>query len=398
DEKGELVYGSDSEISEHFLDNYEKYASTESVQEINLDQDRIYRVGSTKSDVVNWTYFIAWNTENATQGASNIVFMTIILIVMIAVLLLIFSLTRFIYKPIANLREYVSSVVEEEVPNHGAVATKGKDDFRTISGGIESLVDNNHALERMIQVQKEQLSEFFLTRLISGTLDLNQIAQYFDKLGIHPGAYYAVLTVGLANLMNEEYDEAKQDALRLEVMENIPEEIRKRLIMEPSSNARVITLVVSGKDQKEVDEKVIEAYKGLDIFVQMQYEFPIKVGVSTIHSEWKLFRNAHNEAIEALKNNELLHHDAQSADFTGVMFYSDIETSAEKVSYDRLTEKEVREAVDSGDLEKAFACVDNFLKHLFERNVPHMERQFCMIHFMNEILMVAVDAGLSLDE
>ena len=27
-----------------------------------------------------------------------------------------------------------------------------------------------------------------------------------------------------------------------------------------------------------------------------------------------------------------------------------------------------------------------------------MERQFCMIHFMNEILMVAVDAGLSLDE
>ncbi len=122
--------------------------------------------------------------------------------------------------------------------------------------------------------------------------------------------------------------------------------------MPPASNSRVITVVVTDNDSKELEEKAIEVYKGIDIFVQMEYQFAIKVGVSSIYSDLKQFRNAHSEGIEALKNNEVLHEKNTSSDFEGVMFYTDIERNYESRVYDRLMEREIKTAVDSGDKRK----------------------------------------------
>ncbi len=49
---------------------------------------------------------------------------------------------------------------------------------------------------------------------------------------------------------------------------------------------------------------------------------------------------------------KVLHEKNTSADFEGVMFYTDIDRKYETRVYDRLMEREIRVAVDSGDEKK----------------------------------------------
>ncbi len=389
DGDGKLVYSTHSELSEALL---QRDASSDQQSQITLSAKNTYQIGSLKSDVVDWTYYVAWGTQRLNEGAANIVLMTIAVVLGFALISILASLfTRAIYRPVHDLSDYVTEA-------SGMLQQNYTDDFTRISGSVDRLVDSNTALEQTIENQRSQLCEFFMTRLINGTLYSEQIDMYVKQLGIVMQDYYLVMTIGLKNLMNEDYDEMKQDALRLQVMENIPEEIRNRLAIPPASNSRVITVVVTDNDPKELEKKAIEVYKGIDIFVQMEYQFAIKVGVSSIYSDLKQFRNAHSEGIEALKNNEVLHEKNTSSDFEGVMFYTDIERNYESRVYDRLMEREIKAAVDSGDQEKAFEVVDQFVQHLIDHQVAKMEQQFYIHHFMDEILMVTIEAGISPDE
>lgn len=400
DGNGKLVYGANTQFAQYLTENYQKIKEKKSgiIGNVKFDKNVAYRIGVMESESVDWTYCVGWNTRVTEQGALSIVMMTgVVFIGCVLFMLLIMKITKVIYQPVANLREYVDGMVSQETHVEEEYIAY-EDDFKCISGGIECLMDNHHELEKKFEAQKAQLSEFFLMRLINGTLNIGQIKMYFFNLGIKPGTYYAVMAISIQSLMEEEYDQVKLDALRFEVLESIPEEIKARLTMEPSINARVITLVISDQQVIDVDRTIIEVYKGFDIYVQIKHNFPVKVGVSSTHTEWKQFRIAHNEAIEALKNNEVLQKESQSMDFEGVMFYSDIDSAKATIVYDRLVEKEVKEAVDNCDLTRAYEHVDAFLQHLIKYNVPELERKFCVAHFMNEILLVAVDAGLSVDE
>ncbi len=398
DGQGKVVYSTHSEISDALLSNTD---TRKDQTQIRINGKEKYQIGSLQSDVIDWTYYVAWGTKRADAGAANIVLMTgIVLLGFALVIVLALLFTRAIYRPVHDLSDYVTEateMLEQEVLDQEPVE-EYRDDFSRISGKIDRLVDNTTALEKTIENQKSQLCEFFVTRLINGTLYSEQIDMYVKQLGIQMQAHYLVMTIGLKNLMNEDYDEMKQDALRLQVMETIPEEIRKRLAMPPASNSRVITAVVTDNDIKDLEKKAIEVYKGIDIFVQMEYQFAIKVGVSSVYSDLKQFRNAHSEGIEALKNNEVLHEKNTSADFEGVMFYTDIDRKYETRVYDRLMEREIRVAVDSGDEKKAFEIVDQFIQHLLNHQVAKMEQQFYIHHFMDEILMVIIEAGISLDD
>lgn len=389
DGDGKLVYSTHSDLSKVLL---QRDASSDQQSQITLNAKNTYQIGSLKSDVVDWTYYVAWGTQRVNEGAANIVLMTIAVVLGFALIIILATLfTRAIYRPVHDLSDYVTEA-------SGILQQNYTDDFTRISGSVDRLVDSNTALEQTIENQRSQLCEFFMTRLINGTLYSEQIDMYVKQLGIVMQDYYLVMTIGLKNLMNEDYDEMKQDALRLQVMENIPEEIRTRLAMPPASNSRVITVVVTDNNSKDLEKKAIEVYKGIDIFVQMEYQFAIKVGVSSIYSDLKQFRNAHSEGIEALKNNEVLHEKNTSSDFEGVMFYTDIERNYESRVYDRLMEREIKTAVDSGDQEKAFEIVDQFVQHLIDHQVAKMEQQFYIHHFMDEILMVTIEAGISPDE
>ncbi len=398
DTDGKEVYSTHPRLSQVLL---EKDGVIDHDARITISKKEKYRIASLKSDVVDWTYYVAWGTQRADQGAKSIVIMTVMVLLAFGiVIVLALYFTQVIYRPVHDLNDYVTEAVEilpQDVMGE-EVGRRYQDAFSRISGKIDRLVDNTAELEATIENQKSQLCEFFLTRLVNGTLYAEQIEMYVQKLGIQMESYYLVMTIGLKNLMNEDYDEMKQDALRLQVMENIPRDIRQCFAMPPASNSRVITVVLTDKDTEILEKRAIEVYKGIDIFVQMEYQFAIKVGVSSVYSDLKQFKNAHSEGIEALKNNEILHEKNTSSDFEGVMFYTDIDRTYEKRAYDRLMEREIRVAVDSGDEVKAFEIVEQFIEHMKQHQVPKIEQQFYIHHFMDEILMVTIEAGISPDE
>ncbi len=258
DGQGKVVYSTHSEISDALLSNVD---TRKDQTQIRINGKEKYQIGSLQSDVIDWTYYVAWGTKRADAGAANIVLMTgIVLLGFALVIVLALLFTRAIYRPVHDLSDYVTEateMLEQEVLEQEPIE-EYRDDFSRISGKIDRLVDNTTALEKTIENQKSQLCEFFLTRLINGTLYSEQIDMYVKQLGIQMQAHYLVMTIGLKNLMNEDYDEMKQDALRLQVMETIPEEIRKRLAMPPASNSRVITAVVTDNDIKDLEKKAIE--------------------------------------------------------------------------------------------------------------------------------------------
>ena len=58
-------------------------------------------------------------------------------------------------------------------------------------------------------------------------------------------------------------------------------------------------------------------------------------------------------------------------DHTGVMFYADItrQENNQISTYDKLLEKQIKEAVDNGNKEEAFRLMDVFIDSLLEKKV-----------------------------
>lgn len=402
DKEGQLVYTTDKTIASALEGRLGLLKETDFLN-ITIDKKTSYMVSTASSDVVDWTYVVAWNLDEAQTGAGYILAMTIaILCGGLLSLGLIWLFADRIYRPVNTLLHYTSDAVsgysdkdESEVVLHGQT----KDDaFMTISGNVDKLVDRNTALRVQLEAQRAQLSEFFLTRLIEGNLKPEQIDFYLNKLAIGLGRYYAVLTLGLQNNMVDQYNEARQDALRLEVNEHIPDEIKKLFLMEPACNAKVITIVAAEDELKALDRKILEIYKGLDIFVRVTYNFSVKVGVSSPYTDLNAFKKAHNEAIEALKNNAMTYENNESADFEGVTYYSDIQAE-EKASYnyDRFMEKEIKDAVDDGNEKEAEKLTMAYIDQLLSQPIADIERQFYLQKLMNEIMTVPIDAGVSVD-
>lgn len=391
-EQGNVIFSSDKEVEDYIKANHEKVTHQESGQGRMLNGKRLV-FATSKSNVVPWTYVVSCDLNTLEQGASDIVFLTLlILCVMVVLVVGTLYFAYRIYYPIGYLMQHVDKLF---VSNENV---ESKDEFEYIATGIDQLADNNLFLEKLIQNQQSQLTELLQLRLINGHIKAEQVEAYMRKLGICKEAYYVIMSMNVkVPVDTEAYDEAKQDVLRIDVIEQMPQELMNSFLMRPICNHRAISIIVNGETEESVNECVIKVYRELERYVRSQYQLVIRVGVSALFKELIDYRKAYNQSIEAMKNSEALE-DLEEKSHSELVFYSDVTPYQEVYTYDITIEEEIKGAVDSGRKEEAFKIIDHFIDTLVQAKVAHYEWTLYLHRFLIAIMSVVNDAGLSVNQ
>ncbi len=354
DKQGNLIYTTNDEIYSYCALHKEDLRE-DIVDSVKISNGKEYKIAVRTSDVLDWTYIVSYDMALELDGAVNILsFAGVMGLVSIIVLIIAIIWTNRIYKPVFKM-------------------------------------------ENTIVSQRSQLKELFVTRLIKGEIRKEQLEYYTNKLNIEIKQYKTVISINIRSGETDGYDETKQDAIRIEALEKLPEEIKKMLLVPAICHARAIVLFLMDDNQEILEEKIDKIYEEMKHFVNDEYELNISMGVGPVFEDITMFRDAYHKSVEALKNCDRFSVDDYS-NSSEIMYYSDITDKQSTYSYDLILEKDIKEAVDACEKEKAFEVVDLFLDGIVKNKLSSGESCFCMQRFMTAIIMVATNAGLLVDE
>ena len=387
---GTVIYSDNKEVAQYCSSHIEEFIDEERYSIQNKDKNK-YILATSTSDAINWIYVASSNLNIVRESASGIICLMSLLSGSICVLLVcIRFFTNRIYNPILSLTQYVRKAVVNE--------QTGENEFEYLATSIDKLIDKKNFLEGLITDQQTQLTELFQLRLIDGDIRGEQVESYMQQLNIPRKSFYMIMSINLETAeMVESYDGTKQgaiqDAMRINVVEKLPDNITRELLMHPVYNYRAISVVIGDDEIKSLEDKVLQVFYELEKYVHEQYNLFISCGISTTFEALIDYRKAYNQSIEALKNQGILHKhrlDQQS----DLIFYTDIKQEQEYI-YDVVLEKQIKEAVDCGEEQEAFRLVDSFVDTLIKYRLAQNDCQLYLHRLLIAILNVMSDAGLS---
>lgn len=388
--EGGIVYSDNEEIAQYCSAHIEDFIEEGSYSIQSEDKNR-YMLATSNSDAVNWIYVASSNLNIAREGADGIICLMGILIGSVCILIVGIRLfTNRIYNPVLSLTQYVKKVVANE--------QNGVNEFEYLATSIDELLDKKNFLEGLMTSQQTQLTELFQLRLIDGDISGEQVEIYMQQLNVSPKNCYMIMSINIeAAEMIDSYDGIKQgaiqDAMRIDVVEKLPINITRELLMHPVYNYRAISIVIGDHEIQSLEDRVLRIFSEFEKYIYEQYHLFITCGVSTVFKKLIDYRKAYNQSIEALKNQGILHN-YQLNQQSDLIFYTDI-TQEQEYIYDVALEKQIKEAVDCGEEKEAFKLVDSFVDALVEHRVTQNDCQLYLHRLLIAILNVMSDAGLS---
>lgn len=396
DKEGNIVYSSNEEVAHYYSLHIEELLEQDS-KSIQIKDKNSYMTAAASSDVINWVYVASYDLDIAREDASGIISLMGILLAIVCILLVsIYFIVKRIYTPISNLTNYVKEITVD----------RGKErednEFEYLTTSIGELVDKKNFMENLIVSQQTQLTELFQLRLIRGDIRGEQLDFYMKQLNISAKSVYMIMSINIKPGKTADKDilvnqEAMQDAMRIDIVEKMPDSIKKALVMHAVCNHRAISLVIGGDEKEVLEQKVCYIFTEFEKYVREQYNLCIRCGVSAAFDELIEYRKAYNQSIESLKNQSVVD-STELREQSDLAYYTDIKPFQEEYIYDIVLEKEIKEAVDEGNKEQAFEIVDRFMDSLIEYRVPQNDRCLHLHRFLVAILMVMTDAGLSISE
>lgn len=389
DEDGKLVFTENQEIAAYYEENQE--ALKQGTEEGISPGGRQYDIVKHRSSVSGWT-FIAGYDPGVIAGELNSILITmggiILLILVIVGGITIFSTSK-VYRPIKELVSSFEGMVEE---------TEEGDEFGLINQGIHQLVGHNEQLQQMIDRQKNQLKELFGLRLIRGTLSEAEILQTRERLQTLDEPWFCVVSAVFCQKAEDGARERmEQDVLNLEMVKNMPEEIRNILLLPPFIYTRAIVMVLGSPTKEKMEQKILALRNCLSVYVTNFCGGYVDMGVSRLFDAVTGFKKGYQESLEALKINEYYGHDQEegiSLEDSSITYYADLIQKSSSAEYNQALDQMVRSAVDSCSREQAFQAVDQFLRDISRNGAVMYEQHFYLYRFLMTILSVPADAGI----
>lgn len=399
DAQGKLLFTEHKEVSE-FLDEYIKEHDT-TIDSLVGMRDELstksgFNLNLSYSGANGWLYVSSYDPAIVTREASTIIVTAGLLILFMMTLIFLFSLlgSRTIYRPVSQLVTNLRNIEEIE-----ETAGQKENEFKFIGKRINRLVDSKNNMQELLQVQQRQLKELFVIRLLKGEVREEDIESKLKNFSFEKMRYLSVITISVSSKVIEEWDYTKQDMIKISIMENMPEFINDQLLFPAVTNSNVILCTITRELKEDLEEASIELIRLLTDFIVFESGYHANFGISQPFDSLMKFRQAYNESLEAVKNNETLNKENTICEQQNFIFYSDIANSnSNNYTYELILEKEMKAAVDECDKERAFLLADTFINHMAESGAVLNELHFYLHRFMVAVILVATDAGLSVND
>ena len=389
----------------------EKYAEIENIILNNAGKDTIRVKGlgkcfvrTEKSKITGLEYVIITPRRGMMNIGDASSFFGAIALILTAIL--VFGVAVYVtYRPIYKLFKTIDKA--GEVADD---ADKPKNEIALIEKHFMNLSEDKDTLKKTVSRQQNSIQQMFELHLLNdGIRSEDEWNDYFENLNLPK---YEVFATAVA-VLDVRYDSHVQtaideDAICLQLIEDMPDSLREYLWMPPVYNSCTVFGLIGAKDEDELFEKVNKYYEGMQKYCNDMTGLYIIMGVSGTHSNHRHIRRAYRESALALMYNENTEEDYQErearvlengADTSkSLRFYVDKMLTREGPSgFEAKYENEVYLNVKEADTYEAYKCTDRFSEFLLTVNTPD-DALYYIIRYADHILMAAKESNIAIEE
>ncbi len=396
DEKNKIIAHSDfkwigkpfseEEVVTHLADKEELAG------QFNLENDEgNFKITYRKSTYNNWTYLSMIELKELNKESNAIGWFTFIICAIMLIGILIFSFfgSRRLYRPIRQLASTLVNV-DNNIPN-----TSKHDELELIENQIHQMLTKNIELESRLQGQVGQLKQYFVSRLLQGKIDVEEIPEKLISYQYeHAWEQFLVMTIRIDSLHDTTYENTNEDLL-LFTINNMVEEM-----IQPANR---LTPIVLNKAQVTIylcDQNVNQTYinsltkliETIQDKVKNELGISIGVGVSKSYEDLSQADIAFKESKEALRYTLKLGPES-------IIFFDNLEReSSFYTSFPRQIENELFDAIKIGDKEAVDKNLDNLMNELFSGELSHTQYEIAIVRFLTNLIELTETLGIDVLE
>jgi two-component system response regulator YesN len=353
--------------------------------------DKEMGVSYIRSSYNNWTYVSVTSLQELAKDSRAIGSFTIITCLIVSIFTLLISLQgsrKIIYSPIRKLYDAVRGTSERDNLD------PGKDEIELIGEQFSFLHRTQSQMTEQMQLQQQQLQEFFVMKLFRGEVRGYEINEKLEKYG-YPLEWKRIvlIIVQIDTLEGTRYREQDYDLLMFAVNnivgELIPEEQRLQPIVIGQSQA---TIIGSMKEQREVlISSVYALAEQIQITLGQVLGLKVSVAVSRPLDEWRDTQGAYKEALETLR------YLVRTGGASTILMMDDFNPRNQgQYQFPAQPLAELAEAVRSGDKTTALRELKQYISEVLAQNLSQHDFQMAMIRLLVELTRELQNSGYSI--
>ena len=365
-----------------------------------IHDNKMYIGNKEQSKVVDWSYVVLYKKPGLLEfGTVYSTTATVVLLLTVSMLFL-FSVYR-LYRPVERFIQKVGKQNEE-----GSYITE----LEYIEKRLSNLSSDAELLEETVQRQQIRIQQMFELRLINdGIRSEEEWADYFESLNLPKYERFATAVMVLDVRYNSKVQLGlNEDAICLEMIDQMPEHAKKLLWMPPVYNSCTIFSLIGADSEDELLKKTNKYFEIMMEFSENMTGFPIIMGVSGTHKDHRKIRLAYRESAMALMSNpnEGREYDEVEAEYKeqGIDKSQSLRFYVEKLpkqtgeyydSYNAKYENEVQLALKEADIQRAYRATDRFAEYLLTAKTTD-DALYCILRYTERIVSIGLEYNIPL--
>ncbi|TBL71163.1 helix-turn-helix domain-containing protein [Paenibacillus thalictri] len=340
-----------------------------------------------------WSYVSIVSIDAITKESKKIALITLngCIIIFIIIAFAAFFGTRRMYRPIGRLFRMMEQVGGESQDS------RKQDEFTLIEERFSSLFSTRKQLQQQLHVQRGQVKEFFLLKLLMGQVTESEFSYKYETYGFgEKGKMMGVLALQIDTLEGTRFLDSDKElllfAINNVVAELIPgDRILGTLLLDQS---QVTLLLGDSDDPAELKSYFYQVAEQMKAKVSELLKIKISIGISRPFHKYTHAMDAYQEALEALKRrislgNELL----LSYEDTNTVHTNSVQPAA---SWNHLEESMIS-GLKAGDSAVAYDYYNQYASSILENSVSFNDFQIFNLQLIAKIYRLVQQQGGTLD-
>ena len=389
DDDGNAVYSSDSRMMDECVRMKEEGLQVS--EPINKKDDagsNTYVISSARSGFLGWTFFMVYDVNKgflADSGLSGGWFLANILLMFLSFILAVLA----VYYPVGALIRDMAGK-EERYKIQG-------NEIYYLSDQFQHLRKDKTALEETVTQQQTHLEELFELRLIRGEISEAEWRDYTEEFCRTPQKYFVCAVLVLDSRGDaEEQSNLNEDAICLKILQNMPDKVRQIPWMPAVYHAGTICAVLAADSEEDLQNVIGSYYAAFSDYIGAAFGSPIRMGVSSVHSNYGHVHNSYRESVNALLTQNIA-----GVNETGLFYYiSDlaVDKDYDGKKYDLTYEKAIQRSIRSMDEQESQRITEEFFEYLGNSAGSVEEIRACILSYVNAILLVAFQMRVDIEK
>ncbi len=365
-----------------------------------IHDNKIYIGNKEQSKVVDWSYVVLYKKPGMLEFGTVYFATAAVMLLLTVGVLFMFSVYR------------ISRPVERLIQKVGKQNDKGsyETELEYIEKKLTNLSSDAELLEETVQHQQIRIQQMFELRLINdGIRSEEEWDDYFESLNLPKYERFATAVMVLDLRYNSKVQLGlNEDAICLEMIDQMPERGKELLWMPPVYNSCTIFSLIGANSEDELLSKTNEYFGIMMEFSEKMTGFPIIMGVSGTHKDHRKIRLAYRESAMALMSNpnEGRDYDEVEAEYKeqGIDKSQSLRYYVEKLpqqtveyydSYNTKYENEVQLALKEADTQRAYRATDRFAEYLLTVKTTD-DALYCILRYAEHVVEIGLEYNIPL--